>query len=122
MCDQCYNYSHKRKRDNNMHSVSSITPDTDMKPLEMDEPCPIHMNKVLEVFCFDHRKICCSTCFATQHRNCDNVKSLDDIAMHEEESIDVDDFVDNISWAEESTSTALNEANEKLTHFDDDKN
>lgn len=121
MCDQCYNYSHKRKRDNNMHSVSSITPDTDMKPLEMDEPCPIHMNKVLEVFCFDHRKICCSICFAAQHRNCDNVKSLDDIAMNEEESIDVDDFVYKISLAEESTSTALNEANEKLTHFDDDK-
>lgn len=121
MCDQCYNYSHKRKRDNNMHSVSSITPDTDLKPLEMDEPCPIHMNKVLEVFCFDHRKICCSICFATQHRNCDNVKSLDDIAMNEEESIDVGDFVVTISSAEDSTSTALNEANEKLTHLDDDK-
>lgn len=46
---------------------------------------------------------------------------MDDIARNEEESIDVDDFVDKISLAEESTSTALNEANEKLTHFDDDK-
>lgn len=121
MCDQCYNYSHKRKRNNNMHSVSSITPDTDLKPLEMDEPCPIHINKVLEVFCFDHRNICCSICFATEHRTCDTVKSLDEIAMNEEESIDVDGFVYTISYAEDSTSTAHNEANEKLTHIDDDK-
>lgn len=121
MCNQCYNYSHKRKRNNNMHYVSSITPDTHLKPLEMDEPCPIHMDKVLEFFCFDHTKICCSICFATQHRNCDNVKLLDDIAMNEEESIDVDAFVDTMSCAENSASTVLNEANEKLTHLDDDE-
>ncbi|XP_052712618.1 probable E3 ubiquitin-protein ligase MID2 [Crassostrea angulata] len=121
MCDQCYNYSHKRKRNNHMHLVTSITPDTDLKPLESYEPCPVHINKVLEVFCFDHRKICCSICFATEHRTCDIVKSLDEVEMNEEEIIDVDDFVYTISCAKDSTSTALNEANVKLTHLDDNK-
>lgn len=104
-----------------MHSVSSITPDTDLKPLEMDEPCPLHINKVLEVICFDHRKNCCSICFANEHRTCDVVKTLDEIAKNEEESIDVDNFVNTIHWAKNRTSIALKEANETLTHLEDEK-
>lgn len=79
-CEQCFNYLHKRKKDNNLHTVTNITPDTDLKPLEMDERCPLHSDKVLEVFCFDHRKLCCSICFATDHRKCDIVTSFDEIA------------------------------------------
>lgn len=41
--------------------------------------------------------------------------------MNEEESIDVDDFVDKIFLVEESILIVFNEVNEKLIYFDDDK-
>lgn len=121
LCEQCFNYLHKRKRESNIHSVTIITPDSDLIPLEMDEPCPVHADKVLEIFCFDHEKICCNVCFATEHRNCDNVRSLDEIAKDKDEIIDMSDFVDTMSRATQCTVEALNKANEKLVQLADDK-
>ena len=48
--------------------------------LEVEEPCPLHKGKVYEVYCSDHATLCCSVCFATKHRKCEDVKSLDEIA------------------------------------------
>lgn len=49
------------------------------------------------------------------------MKTLDEIAKNEEESIDVDNFVNTIYWAKNRTSIALKEANETLTHLEDEK-
>lgn len=120
-CEQCFNYLHKRKTGNNLHSVTSVTPDTDLKPLEMDEPCPLHSNKVLEVFCFDHRKLCCSICFATDHRKCDTVTSLDEIANEKKEIFDIDDFLNKLSDVEQCTKSAVDKAKENLSRINGDK-
>lgn len=120
-CEQCFNYLHKRKTGNNLHSVTSVTPDTDLKPLEMDEPCPLHSNKVLEVFCFDHRKLCCSICFATEHRKCDNVSSLDEISNEKIETFDIDDFLNKLSEVEQCTKSAVDKAKENLGRINGDK-
>lgn len=120
-CEQCFNYLHKRKKDNNLHTVTSITPDTDLKPLEMDEPCPLHSDKVLEVFCFDHRKLCCSICFAIDHRKCDIVTSLDEIANEEKETFDIDDFLNKLSEVEQCTQSAIDKVKENLGRINCDK-
>lgn len=123
-CEQCFNYLHKRKIDNNLHTVTGITPDTDLKPLEMDEPCPLHSGKVLEVFCFDHKKLCCSICFATEHRKCDTVTSLDEIANEKkehEEIFDIDDFLNKLSDVEQCTKSAVDKAKENLGRINGDK-
>jgi hypothetical protein len=44
----------------------------------VDEPCSIHKNKTIEVYCGDHDKLCCSVCFATQHRKCERVEAIED--------------------------------------------
>lgn len=115
LCKQCFNYLHKRKRESNIHSVTIITPGSDLIPLEMDEPCPIHADKVLDIFCFDHEKICCNVCFATKHRHCDNVRSLDEIAKDKDKVIDMSDFLETISDATQCIVEALNKANETCT-------
>ncbi|KAK3083775.1 hypothetical protein FSP39_002980 [Pinctada imbricata] len=47
---------------------------------EKDEICPYHPGKVIEVYCLDHSKMCCSVCFATNHRHCKDVKSIEECA------------------------------------------
>lgn len=120
-CEQCFNYLHKRKKDNNLHTVTSITPNTDLKPLEMDEPCPLHSDKVLEVFCFDHRKLCCSICFAIDHRKCETVTSLDDIANEKIETFDIEDFLNKLSEVEQCTKSAVDKAKENFGRINGDK-
>ncbi|XP_061179207.1 probable E3 ubiquitin-protein ligase MID2 [Saccostrea echinata] len=48
------------------------------EPVDVDEPCRKHKGKLLEVFCEDHSKLCCSVCFATEHRRCASVISIED--------------------------------------------
>ena len=119
-CEQCLNYLHKRKKDNNLHAITSITNDTYRKPLDVDELCPIHVDKILEVFCFDHKKLCCVICLATGHRKC-IVKTLDDIAKEEKECVDMEEFIINLSKAEQCTQTTLEESKEKLAELRGDK-
>lgn len=120
-CEQCLNYFHKRKRYNNLHTVTNITPDIGLRSLEMDEPCPVHNEKFIEAFCFDHRLLCCSVCFATDHRKCYKVKTLDEIAMDETEISDIDEFLNTLSKAEQCTLSTQNAAKEKFAQMVDEK-
>lgn len=64
-----------------MAPVTALQDRNDLRRfLEVDEPCSSHAGKCVEVFCLDHGKICCSICFATQHRHCKYVEALDNIA------------------------------------------
>lgn len=75
---------HKKFVSLQKHKISQMTAlqdkDDNQRFLEVDEPCSSHAGKCVEVFCLDHGKICCSICFATQHRHCKCVEALDDIA------------------------------------------
>ncbi|XP_062569650.1 uncharacterized protein LOC134231689 [Saccostrea cucullata] len=54
---------------------------------ELDEPCHLHQGKYVEVFCLDHETLCCSVCFATQHRHCERVEALDEVSKNMPNSV-----------------------------------
>ncbi|XP_061179631.1 E3 ubiquitin-protein ligase TRIM56-like [Saccostrea echinata] len=67
------------------HKISALHfDDKDDKPKfpELDEPCHLHQGRYVEVFCLDHEALCCSVCFATQHRHCEHVEALDDVSKN----------------------------------------
>ncbi|XP_062582335.1 E3 ubiquitin-protein ligase TRIM56-like [Saccostrea cucullata] len=47
---------------------------------ELDEPCHLHEGKCVEVCCLDHEKLCCCLCVSTQHRQCEQVGTVSDVA------------------------------------------
>lgn len=49
----------------------------DLKAIE--EQCRTHPLNMIDVFCYDHRAMCCSLCVSLDHRKCENIKSIDDI-------------------------------------------
>ncbi|XP_052215660.1 uncharacterized protein LOC127834096 isoform X6 [Dreissena polymorpha] len=46
--------------------------------------CEIHKNQSVDMFCKDHRRLCCYECVSSMHRNCTNV-TLDPAEMHSTE-------------------------------------
>lgn len=76
------------------HKISEITAMHDgkenMQVPDLEEPCCSHMGKLMEVFCLDHDKLCCSMCFATKHRHCERVETLEDIIKEMQET--------NVDW------------------------
>lgn len=75
---------HKKFVSLQKHKISPMTTlqdqDDKLQFLVVDETCSSHADKCVEVFCLDHDRLCCSICFATQHRHCKCVEALDDIA------------------------------------------
>ncbi|XP_065925870.1 uncharacterized protein [Magallana gigas] len=83
ICNTCKSL-HKSFVSLQKHKISTAAAmHDDQKRLQVpdvDEPCCSHVGKFVEVFCLDHDKLCCSICFATQHRHCKHVEALEDIA------------------------------------------
>nr|XP_011437619.2 tripartite motif-containing protein 45 [Crassostrea gigas] len=86
ICDDC-KFIHSYVRVLQEHKIVSLTDKVDLKnDVEIDEPCLVHKGKYLEVFCKDHDQLCCSICFATKHRTCKQVESIEDVAKETDES------------------------------------
>ncbi|XP_056001549.1 uncharacterized protein LOC125656682 [Ostrea edulis] len=63
------------------HKIVKLSEANDcLENFDVDEPCSIHKNKTIEVYCGDHDKLCCSVCFATQHRRCERVEAIEDVS------------------------------------------
>lgn len=83
ICNSCKSL-HKSFLSLQKHKISTVAAMHDeqkrLQVPDVDEPCYSHVGKFVEVFCLDHDKLCCSVCFATQHRHCKRVEALEDIA------------------------------------------
>ena len=80
LCDDCKSY-HSCVPLLKSHIIVSLSDVGNLyKGIEIDEPCPSHMGKFLEVFCQDHDQLCCSICFATKHKACRKVEAIEDVA------------------------------------------
>ena len=80
ICDDC-KFIHSYVPNFQNHKIVSLSDVENLsKEIEIDEPCPFHKGKYLEVFCQDHDQLCCSICFATKHRACRKVEAIEDVA------------------------------------------
>nr|XP_034329578.1 uncharacterized protein LOC117690200 isoform X3 [Crassostrea gigas] len=82
ICETCKDL-HKIVVTLRKHKITALALKNQIEDLQfpdMDEPCRSHAGKFIEVFCLDHEKLCCSVCFAIEHRHCEHVETLEDIA------------------------------------------
>ncbi|XP_053404906.1 uncharacterized protein LOC128558747 [Mercenaria mercenaria] len=86
-CTQCadvHNFFDVMKG-HKMAKASEIT----TKPVKFDmeglDRCETHV-KLFEFLCNDHDKLCCSTCAIINHRTCDSVVEIQNIAVVSEET------------------------------------
>ncbi|XP_055999155.1 uncharacterized protein LOC125656750 [Ostrea edulis] len=80
ICDEC-KFIHSYVPSLQEHKILSLSDAQELKnDIEVDEPCSVHKGKLLEVYCTNHDKLCCSICFATEHRMCKQVQAIEDVA------------------------------------------
>ncbi|XP_061168923.1 transcription intermediary factor 1-beta-like [Saccostrea echinata] len=81
ICEDC-NRLHRRVPVLQNHKIYCLSDSLKWcEPVDVEEQCSVHKGKLVEVFCRDHNKICCSVCFATLHRTCSYVESIEDVAL-----------------------------------------
>ncbi|XP_033750915.1 uncharacterized protein LOC117335102 [Pecten maximus] len=87
LCEKCYTY-HQKNKYSSRHKSGPIVESTNVTAnTDVDEDCPRHRGKIIEVYCSDHSELCCVVCFATKHRECKHIHCIDDVS----EGFNVDD-------------------------------
>ncbi|CAG2254013.1 unnamed protein product [Mytilus edulis] len=74
-CDECHR-SFKFLAKHKLVSIKEIQiGNSDLKISEVLS-CEEHADKIVEVYCVDHSKPCCTLCATLSHRKCENVISI----------------------------------------------
>lgn len=84
LCDKCVTY-HKRFKQSNhvMVPIDDTVSNEKLSDILDVELCITHNGKVVEVYCVDHKVLCCVICLATQHRKCKRIATLDDMVSRD---------------------------------------
>ncbi|XP_063404270.1 uncharacterized protein LOC134687743 [Mytilus trossulus] len=78
-CDECHK-SFKISAKHKLISIKEIqSGGFDLKTSEVLS-CEEHHEKIVEVYCVDHSKPCCTLCATLSHRKCENVISIENAA------------------------------------------
>lgn len=81
LCNECWDIIHERIPTYSTHVFIDLRQSEQQKDkiLDFDVYCAVHLGKTIEIYCFDHEKLCCSFCLTTEHVKCKKVISLDEI-------------------------------------------
>ncbi|OWF41720.1 E3 ubiquitin-protein ligase TRIM56 [Mizuhopecten yessoensis] len=94
LCTDC-RVAHKKVRQTKKHQVIDLE-DAFHNVLaysRSNEECTKHPETMLELFCLNHKELCCALCVPTLHNGCRNIRSLDDIAKRVEKHRDRTSFI-----------------------------
>ncbi|PJE78090.1 hypothetical protein CI610_02978 [invertebrate metagenome] len=79
LCKQC-RICHERNKATAAHRLVSISGNVgQLCDVKVYEICHQHSGKPLDVYCVDHSAMCCYICVSVSHRQCNNVKSMEDV-------------------------------------------
>ncbi|XP_033757395.1 uncharacterized protein LOC117339795 [Pecten maximus] len=79
LCKQC-RICHERNKATAAHQLVSISGNVgQLCDVKVYEICHKHSGKPLDVYCIDHSAMCCSICVSVSHRQCNNVKPMEDV-------------------------------------------
>ena len=90
LCERCAK-THRGLRSCKNHIVLSVDEfEAAISSLKVDEEfCTKHEGKVMEHFCQPHAKLCCSSCIAEEHRQCDKVVPVSEAAQKVRETNEI---------------------------------
>ncbi|XP_033756498.1 uncharacterized protein LOC117339168 isoform X2 [Pecten maximus] len=79
LCKRC-RIHHERSKASADHRLVSISGNVgQLCDEKVYEICHKHSGKPLDVYCVDHSAMCCSICVSVSHRQCNNVKPMEDV-------------------------------------------
>ncbi|XP_033731658.1 uncharacterized protein LOC117321295 [Pecten maximus] len=113
LCQPC-RVAHRRSKLLSTHKVIAIddVSKTDIRmPVSIDNTCPRHTWKTIEVYCHDHNALCCVLCVTLSHRRCTHVSSLEDTTK----MLSLDVIECELGKMNDESKTIVEEDENKLT-------
>lgn len=122
LCETCCQFIHKRVKVFAFHTIVDLR-STNKETDDATElgSCGVHTDKLIEVYCFDHEKLCCSFCLATVHKECKSVLSLDEIAENDLEN-PFKSFITETKLIRYLTTSAILDTKKSIIELNQKKN
>jgi len=76
-------------------------------PQTFDQDCIIHHGKKLEVFCVEHRELCCLPCFTNNHRECNDIRDIDEVTRDHSRRVCYSNIITDITKIKQEMETVL---------------
>lgn len=121
LCETCCRFIHERVKTFACHTIVDLRmPNKDIESTVEFGCCAIHSHKPIDVYCFNHEKLGCSFCLNTEHKDCDTVLSVEEIA---ENDIDtpMKNIVKQLNQMRDSTKNAIQNAKTSLHKITEQK-
>ncbi|XP_045184230.2 E3 ubiquitin-protein ligase TRIM33-like isoform X2 [Mercenaria mercenaria] len=61
------------------------------------ERCNNHKTKLIDMYCWGHDEVCCTSCVAENHRSCDSVTSITDVIKKSAASKETDTLIQELN-------------------------
>lgn len=118
MCEKCTS-THKRLK----KKIHTLVPIEEMRKqqlpeVEQDEPCFKHPGKIYEVYCVDHRELCCVICLATQHRKCEHITTFEEMIKSPENAKSLKHFITCLTKIDEKASGLVTKTEENINRLE----
>ncbi|CAC5407017.1 unnamed protein product [Mytilus coruscus] len=116
-CDEC----HKSFKVSAKHKLISIyeiqSGNSDLKISEVLS-CEEHPEKIVEVYCVDHSKPCCTLCATLSHRKCENVTSIENAAKGIKQSKLTTTLVKKLDERNKELNKIIENRKDSMTKFE----
>lgn len=98
LCDEC-SKCHKAMKATKTHNIMATEEvrSNPRKTMTEDLPCYEHNKKNYEMFCEDHEQPCCVVCVATNHRKCEKIFPISQVAFQRNVGLDSDKLTHDMS-------------------------
>ncbi|KAK7093099.1 hypothetical protein V1264_008749 [Littorina saxatilis] len=115
-CQQCTKL-HKKQAATKLHNTEKLTSLTEEKlAANYRQACAVHSDKLPEVFCPTHKVSVCLRCATTVHRQCPDVKALEERV--EEARVTLHDLTAILTARETEVGQKISHLDKQLTDID----
>ncbi|XP_053401186.1 uncharacterized protein LOC128557615 [Mercenaria mercenaria] len=125
LCGQCYK-NHTRYKAFRHH----VLQDKDKMPVDTakagardvcQEKCGLHPTKIIEYFCKSCDMLGCHACITVNHRQCENVDHIPNIAKDTQQSEELKEFIDELDYNLEAINERKKKISSNITETDEMK-
>lgn len=120
LCMLCVKYHRKNmaSRDHTIIKISEMLSMPIVPEKRLSNCCPKHENEKIQMYCHEHEQPCCGLCVGTEHRKCEKVDTVENVAHILRESRKMDCMLSELNTFRRNLMKVKNEEMNNISEIE----
>lgn len=120
LCMLCVKYHRKNmaSRDHTIIKISEMLSMPIVPEKRLSNCCPKHKNEKIQMYCHEHEQPCCGLCVGTEHRKCEKVDTVENVAHILRESRKMDCMLSDLNTFRRNLMKVKNEEMNNISEIE----